>query len=120
MCADVEGVAGVVVEPSDDLGVLTAAEREVGEVGLALGRFFGWGVTRLCRVKVRAMELRETLTPWWCSRCQPMVSGPASSPDSASCLRILMIRSTLDCGIEVGLRWGRRDRGVKAASPSAR
>ena len=34
MCADVEGVAGVVVEPSDDLGVLTAAEREVGEVGL--------------------------------------------------------------------------------------
>ena len=28
----------------------------------------------------------EVRTAWWCSRCQAMVSGPASSPASVSCV----------------------------------
>nr|WP_238332428.1 hypothetical protein [Kribbella jejuensis] len=66
------------------------------------------------------MVLTETVTWWRCRRCQAIVSGPASRPDSASCLRIVMIRSTVDCGIAVGLVLGRRERGSNAASPSAR
>jgi len=30
------------------------------------------------------MVARETVIPWWWARCQPMVSGPASSPVAVS------------------------------------
>jgi hypothetical protein len=54
----------------------------------------------------------------WC-RCQPMVSAPASSPASASCLRSRSTSSTVAAGVADGALFGRRDRGSSAASPSA-
>jgi hypothetical protein len=73
--ADVQGHSGVVIEPGDDLGVDAGGEAVVGEVGLPalvgrsaskwcradLGFFFGCGVTRAWRVRIRAVVAREIL-----------------------------------------------------------
>ncbi|MGY2873625.1 hypothetical protein ACVW00_000815 [Marmoricola sp. URHA0025 HA25] len=77
-------------------------------------------MTKLCLVRVRAMVLTETVSWWRWARCQAIVSGPASKPDSVSCLRSLTIRSTVACGTAVGLFFGRRERGSKAVWPSVR
>jgi hypothetical protein len=61
-----------------------------------------------------------TFTWWWCSRCQAMVCGPASSPCPDSSFRSRMISSTTSGLMARGEVFGRRDRGPDAASPSAR
>ena len=66
------------------------------------------------------MVARETVRPWWCSRCQPMVSGPASRPVVVSFCRISVIRSTVSVGVAFGVLFGRRERASNAASPSTR
>jgi hypothetical protein len=128
-----ESVAGVVIEPGQDLGVLPAGERVVGEVGLPalvgllggeanagdLGRFAASGVTRPWRARVRLTVAAETRIRWWCSRCQQMVCGPASRPCPARSLRSPAISSTVPGLIADGEALGRRDRGSNAASPSA-
>jgi hypothetical protein len=74
MGGDREGVAGVVIEPGQDLCVIAGGERVVGEVGLPhlvglsawkrtyddRGRFVGAGVTRPWRRSVRSMVARDT------------------------------------------------------------
>ena len=84
------------------------------------GRFFGSGTTSPRRVRYRLTVAAATRTWWWCSRCQQMVSGPASSPCPDSSFRSLMISSTVASLIAAGEVFGRRDRGSNAASPSAR
>ena len=48
------------------------------------------------------MVARDTVMPWWWSRCQAMVSGPASRPVAVSFSRSSTIRSTASAGIAVG------------------
>jgi hypothetical protein len=119
----------VVVEPGEDLDVAAVTQPVVGEVGLPgfvgllgaepqdLGRLPGCGVTSPSRVRVRLTVETDTRTWWWWARCQAMVSAPASSPASVSCLRSRRISSTVLAGIAVGLVWGRLGSGSKAASP---
>jgi len=64
------------------------------------------------------MEATDTSRWWWCCRCQAMVWGPASRPLPVSSVRRAMMRSMVGWGSRVGLVWGRRERGSKAASPS--
>ena len=52
-----------------------------------LGRLAGVRDTAPARVRIRWIVARDTVTWWWCCRCQPIVSAPASSPASVSCLR---------------------------------
>jgi hypothetical protein len=124
----------VVVEPGEDLGAGAVGEWVVGEVGLPgfvwqggleadvgrAGPFLRAGVIMPRAVRYRLMVAVDTVMWWWCSRCQAMVSGPASSPCSASCLRRRMIRSTVSGLIAFGDVFGRLDRGSNAASPLAR
>ncbi len=63
---------------------------------------------------------RDTVMRWWCLRCQPMVSAPASSPWPVSSWRSSMMVSTMYVGVASGRVWGLRDRGSSAVSPSAR
>ena len=70
-----QGHSGVVIEPGDDLGVDAGGEAVVGEVGppALVGEvsfevvqggsrfFFGCGVTRAWRVRIRAVVAREIL-----------------------------------------------------------
>ena len=66
------------------------------------------------------MVARETVTPWWWVRCQAMVSGPASRPVAVSFSRQLDDQvDDLGRVSSVGTVLGRRERGSKAASPSA-
>jgi len=135
----VQGVAAVIVQPGQDLGVTSrcrgrAGERVVGEVGLpalvrqlcleplvgGLGALGGLWVTSPSRVRERLMVATETRMLWWWARCQAMVSGPASRPAVVSLSRSSPISVTVAGGIAVGLVWGRRERGWNAASPSAR
>ena len=108
-----------------------AGEPVVGEVGLPAlvelvcgeadgGRlrfFFGSGVTSPAVTSCRAMVARETVRLWWCSSCQPMVSGPASRPVSVSFCRISMIRSTVWVGVACGVVFGRRERARRWPRP---
>lgn len=45
------------------------------------------------------MAAGETRMRWWCSRCQAMVSGPASRPRPTRSLRSSVIRATVVSGI---------------------
>src|SRR5271156_5844785 len=85
-----------------------------------LGRLAGVGMIRPAACRCRLMEATDTLSWWWCSRCQAMVCGPLSRPLLASVSRSPMIRSMVVCGRRAGLVCGRRERGSNAASPSAR
>src|SRR5271156_526582 len=85
-----------------------------------LGRLAGVGMSRPAACRCRLMEATDTLSWWWCSRCQAMVCGPLSRPLLASVSRSPMIRSMVVCGRRAGLVCGRRERGSNAASPSAR
>lgn len=87
--------------------------------GVERGRLAGSGVISPWRCRVRWIVGRDTVMPWWWSRCQPMVSAPASRP-SGSCVRSFRIRSTVSARVAVGEVCGRRERGCDAASPSAR
>jgi len=66
------------------------------------------------------MVAGDTRIRWWCSRCQPIVPGPASRPRPASSFRSPVIRLTVVTGTACGEFLGRRERGSNAASPSAR
>ena len=92
---DRQCVAGVVVEPGEDLDVDAVGESVVGEVGLPgfVGLVgFEADVGRLGSLRsVRGDEPGsgaggggsvevDTAMWWWCSRCQTMVSVPASRP----------------------------------------
>ena len=100
------------------------AASTIGPVTRALqddfGRLAGSGVTRPARVRYRLTVAGDTLTWWWCSRCQAMVCGPASRPCPDSSFRSRVISSTVPGLIADGEIFGRRDRGSNAASPSAR
>jgi hypothetical protein len=48
-----------------------------------------------------------------------MVSAPASSPASVSCLRSRSTSSTVAAGVADGALFGRRDCGSSAAPPAA-
>ena len=48
-------------------------------------------------------NLTETVSRWWCCRCQAMVWGPASRPLPASSVRSATIRSMVAWGSRVGL-----------------
>ncbi len=129
VCGDVQGVAGAVVEPGDDLGVgagsaVGVGEPVVGEVGLpglvghrGLEPDVG-GLRSLLRLggdqpgagQVAADGGLDTRCPWWCARCQAMVSGPASRPASVSSLRTRTIRST-----SLGRQGGRGGLGASGA-----
>ena len=95
VCGHEQGVAGAVVEPGDDLDVgAVGRESVVGEVGLpGLVRHGCFepdvgGLRALLRLgghepgagQVTADGGAGDQVPWWCSRCQAMVSGPASRP----------------------------------------
>src|SRR5262245_13937649 len=84
------------------------------------GRLLASGTTRPCTVRYRAMLARETVTRWWCCRCQRIVSGPQSRPCAARSLRTRTISSIVAGSIAFGEVFGRRERGRNAASPSAR
>src|SRR5882757_7518820 len=121
---DGERVAGVVVDPAQDLHMGSVGEPPVGEVGLpafvgqiggkadvgSFGRFLGAGVTKPAARRCRMIDGVDTVKPWWWSRCQAIVSGPLSSPLLVSFSRSSTIRSMLDCGSRVGLVCGRRER----------
>jgi hypothetical protein len=89
-----EDVAGVVVQPGQDLDVDAGGQPVVGEVALPAlvgllsgeadirrpGTLAGAGVIRPWRRRVRSTVALDTRRPWWCSRCQAIVSPPASNP----------------------------------------
>lgn len=78
------------------------------------------GTTSPALVRWRAM-LEPDTTVWWCwSRCQEMISGPASRPASQGSSRSRKISFTVTGGNARGVVFGRRDRGSNAASPTAR
>jgi hypothetical protein len=83
------------------------------------GRLRGSRTTRLRAARYRAIVAAETVTWYWCRRCQAMVSGPASRPWPVRSFRSRTIRSTVSRLIAFGEAFGRRDRGSNAASPSA-
>ena len=78
VCGDVQGVAGAVVEPGDDLHVVAVGEPVVGEVGLpgfvrhagfeadvgGLRALLRFGVTMPARPRWRLMVDRDTRCPW--------------------------------------------------------
>ena len=131
---DGQGVAGMVVEPGDDLGCGACGERPVAEVGLPhlvgqigleadIGRpgpHFGAGVDDLAAVRSRQIVDGDTAMPWRCWRCQQMVWGPASRPWEKSSARRFTTSSTTSSDTLAGEVRGRRDRGSNAASPSVR
>jgi hypothetical protein len=114
---DGERVAGVVVDPAQDLHMGSVGEPPLGEVGLpalvgqiggkadvgTLGRFLGAEVTKPAARRCRMIDGVDALKPWWWPRCQAMVSGPLSSPLLVSFSRSSTIRSMLDCGSRLGL-----------------
>lgn len=87
-----EQESGVIIEPVQDLDIGAVSESPMGEVGLPglvrqccfeaevgrTGRFFGSGTTRpaACRMR-RIVEVDGTWSPSR-SRCQAIVTGPAS------------------------------------------
>ena len=66
------------------------------------------------------MVAAETRMPWWCSKCQAIVRGPASSPSFVSELRNATIWSITSPEILEGDDVGFLELGSNAASPSAR
>jgi hypothetical protein len=129
-----EQVAGVVVEPADDLDLAAIGEPPVGEVGLpalvgcrglepdpraarALARL-GDDETRRAEDPAdgRGRRGRPPSRP----RCQAIVTGPASSPRAISSRRRATIRSRVASGVWPGLDRGRRERGSRASSPPSR
>jgi hypothetical protein len=89
-----EGVAGVVVDPAQNLYMGAVGQPPVGEVGLpafvgqgggkpdvgGLGSLLGAGTTRPAARRWRLMVAADTVRSWCCARCQAMVCGPLSRP----------------------------------------
>ena len=75
------------------------------------GRFLGSGTTQPRRRSTRMMVLTEGAVPWRLARWKWMVEAPASSPSSASCLRMRTISSSISKAVAVGERCGRLERG---------
>jgi hypothetical protein len=69
----------------------------------------GAGVINPAARRWRMIDGLDTVIPWWCLRCQAIVSGPLSRPLLVSFSRSSMIR-------DAGLRQARR-RGVRPARP---
>lgn len=85
-----------------------------------MGFFFGAGVIRSWRVRIRAIVAREGGDIWAWLRCQAMVSGPASCPAVTSRSRSVRTAAVRSLVVAVGEVWGRRERGSYAAWPSVR
>ena len=131
---DRERVAGVVVEPAQDLDVGAVGEPPVGEVGLPafvglvggeadvgrLGRFCGAGRPGRRACRWRLIVAARRVRPWWCCEVpgDGVRAGVEAFADKFS--RSSMISSIVVCASRVGLVCGRRDRGSNAASPSSR
>lgn len=101
--SDADGVEPALVAQGDLAGLVDAV------VGVAAAVGGGGGLGPRC-----------VDAPWWWVRCQAMVSAPLSSPVAASCLRSRSTSSTSPAGVALGLVFGARERGSKAASPSSR
>ena len=82
------------------------------------GRLRGSGATRpaACRIR-RVVEADGTCSPA-CSRCQAMVTGPASQPAAVSSRRVLTMKSRTLPSVARGLLSGLRDRASTASSPA--
>ncbi len=80
------------------------------------GRFLGSGMTQPRRRRTRMMVLSDGAVPWRLERWKKMVSAPASSPSSASCLRRRTISSSTSPAMAVGERCGRLERGTRPSS----
>jgi hypothetical protein len=126
---DRQCLAGVVIQPGQDLHMGTGGNRPghepiVGEVGLPafvglVGLEANVGRTRLllrlrrnqaALARYRLMVALDTRTPWWCSRCHRMVSGPASRPAVTNVVRSSTIWLTTVAATALGDVFGRRDR----------
>ena len=96
---DRERVAGVVIEPAEDLHMGAVGQPPVGEVGLpaligllggepdvgGFGPLLRGGGDQTGRAQVPMDGAApKPSAPWWCSRCQAMVCGPWSRPLLAS------------------------------------
>ena len=79
----------------------------------------GSGVTSpaACRTR-RIVEVDGTCSPA-CSRCQAMVTGPASHPAAVSSSRIATMNSRTLSSVACGLLPGLRERGSTASRPLA-
>ena len=134
---DREGVAGVVVEPVEDLHVGAVGQPPVGEVGLPafvgllggeadVGRFgslLRCGCDQPGRVQVAVDRGRPTrVRPWWCSQ----VPGDGVWPvvEAFAGQLVAQFDDQIDrqglADKRVGLGCGRLERGSNAASPSSR
>lgn len=85
-----------------------------------LGRLRGLGVINPATMRCRRIVDVDTLRWWWCSRCHPIVAGPASSPSLVRVRRNKIINAITSSGTRAGDVLGRRDLGSNAASPSVR
>jgi hypothetical protein len=124
----------MVINDVEDLGIIAACERPVGDVSLPhLIRQIGLEpaprragpLVRLRGDETRRDKIRQIVAtageqPARWGRCQAIVSAPASWPASASSLRNATIASSTAWLVRRGLVCGRRDLGPNAASPSAR
>src|SRR5204863_443431 len=74
------------------------------------------------RVAGVAVLLRDVEGGRWpsCSRCQAMVTGPASRPSLLSCSRSSTIRSRTLVGVAAELECGRREWASTASRPPSR
>lgn len=84
------------------------------------GRLRGCGVTRPRRRRTRQTELTEGTAPCCRARCQWIVTAPASKPWASRFVRSATICSSRARSIDPGDDFGRLDRRVSPASPSAR
>jgi hypothetical protein len=132
--AAAQQVAGMAVKPVNDLRAGPAGGGPVGEVGLpalvglggleapagGAGPLRGSGVTwaAACRTR-RIVAVDGTCSPA-CSRCQAIVTGPASQPAAVSSSRVLTMNSRTLSSVACGLLSGLRDRGSTASRPPSR
>ena len=129
-----EQVAGVVIEPVEDLHVGPAGQAPVDEVRLPhfvrlgglksrvrdLGRFLGDGVISPAYCKIRLIVAAAGgLTPS-CSRCRAIMTAPASNPSAVRRDHSSITRSRTFAGIAIGVVLGRRERGSSASRPPCR
>jgi hypothetical protein len=104
--------------------VMSACHRSLGiaaanRTNEDFGRFWGWGVMKPRRDKIRQIVAGAGDRPWRLLRWTAMVWAPASRPWSMSSLRSTTISSSRASQVRLGLALGRLDRGWSPASPSA-
>ena len=106
---DREGVAGVVIEPDQDLGVGPVGESVVSEIGLP-------GLVRKISLEPDEGRARSLL---WFRSDQPGSNEPSADSGTRSWRRFTIAVFTTSDTL-VGEACGRRDRGSNAVSPSLR